>query len=608
MDPTLIIFGIRTILRLTREGTAAFNQYQRDKPALFPDALEADFRKVDFIRDTFFPDHVAQLSGDGPWAKYWRDLAPAPDVPNATEALYLAAVQLRAEAAARKSKLSSQRGIEVGGAVLIQQWADGKGPVGPIGRVVLSMADIALEFVGANPSILGIGGNGEKLIGALATNLAEIIPDDGGEFGARNQFAERLVGIFLQAGLKTLSERSDLVVSQVHLQRLIQKTLPPIIAALPDNLADQSRWRDVADALLGPAASAALGMIADNPQAFFGAGFDTGTAVGALTQALLQEASKTGLQEQLSEVGFIAIYKAALGVAADRPALFLGGADKPSEQLAADLFANIVTALRAAPPPFNADLGAEVAVAALEALQEHGLGLLGSHDAWINVLASMVTQVMDGLKAAREHPEPHAIDGLLSRQQWLEFARIFLIQAAKTPGMVTGDRSELQAVVHSVAQAMAQDKGLLLTPHDWLRIAAVAAEEAAANPQRLFKPEPESIGVALIQDLLSVAAAELAAGGRATGGVLFGTTLREAIIMALRAAAGRERAAIDNQAALTALATQLSQLVQSHPDRYGSKEWLLLYGALIGRVLQRGALGTMTAQQIDEILAGGAIA
>ena len=154
MDPTLIIFGIRTILRLAREGTAAFNQYQRDKPALFPDALEADFRKVDFIRDAFFPDHVDQLSGDGPWAKYWRDLAPAPDVPNATEALYLAAVQLRAEAAARKSKLSSQRGIEVGGAVLIQQWADGKGPVGPIGRVVLSMADIALEFVGANPAIL----------------------------------------------------------------------------------------------------------------------------------------------------------------------------------------------------------------------------------------------------------------------------------------------------------------------------------------------------------------------------------------------------------------------------------------------------------------------
>ena len=130
----------------------------------------------------------------------------------------------------------------------------------------------------------------------------------------------------------------------------------------------------------------------------------------------------------------------------------------------------------------------------------------------------------------------------------------------------------------------------------------------ASNPQRLFKLEPESIGAALIQDLLSVATAELAAGGRAKGGVLFGATLCEAIIIALHAAAGKERAAVDNQAALKALATQLSQLVQSQPDRYGSKEWLLLYRVLIGRVLQRGALGTMTAQQIDEILAGGAIA
>jgi hypothetical protein len=70
VDPTLVIFGIRAILRLTREGTAAFNQYQRDKPALFPDALEADFRKVDFIRDAFFPDHADQLTGDGPLATY----------------------------------------------------------------------------------------------------------------------------------------------------------------------------------------------------------------------------------------------------------------------------------------------------------------------------------------------------------------------------------------------------------------------------------------------------------------------------------------------------------------------------------------------------------
>jgi hypothetical protein len=362
------------------------------------------------------------------------------------------------------------------------------------------------------------------------------------------------------------------------------------------------------EALLGPAASTALGMIADNPQVFFGAGFDTGTAVGALTQALLQEASKIGLKEQFTEAGFIAIYKAALGVAADRPELFLGDAGKPGEQVAAALFAKIATTLRTAPPPFNADLGANLAVAALEALREHGLTFVGGNGPWEDVVAGMVTQVVDGLKAALEPPDSQAIESLLSRQQWLEFARIFLVQAAKTPGMIAGNRPELQAIVRGVAQAMAQDKSLLLTPQDWLHIAAVAAEEAAANPQRLFKLEPGSIGTALIHDLLSVAAAEFAAGGRATGGVLFGATLREAIIIALRATAGKVRAAIDNQPALKALATQLSELVRRKPEHYGSKEWLSLYHVLIGRVLQNGALGALTEQQINQVLAGGTIA
>jgi hypothetical protein len=43
----------------------------------------------------------------------------APTVPNATEVLYLALVQLKAKGAARKSKRFPERGIGVGGALLI---------------------------------------------------------------------------------------------------------------------------------------------------------------------------------------------------------------------------------------------------------------------------------------------------------------------------------------------------------------------------------------------------------------------------------------------------------------------------------------------------------
>src|SRR5262249_16220040 len=88
MDPTLIIFGIRALIRLAREGVAAFDQFERDRPALFPDGLSADFRQIDFIRTTFIPDHQDLLTGSGAFAKCWSGTAPA-KVPGAMEALKL---------------------------------------------------------------------------------------------------------------------------------------------------------------------------------------------------------------------------------------------------------------------------------------------------------------------------------------------------------------------------------------------------------------------------------------------------------------------------------------------------------------------------------------
>ena len=86
MDPTLILFGIRALIRLAREGISAINQSEPDRPALFPDGVSADFHPIDFIRNTFFPDHADLLPGRGAFAKYWPGTAP-PAVPGAMEAL-----------------------------------------------------------------------------------------------------------------------------------------------------------------------------------------------------------------------------------------------------------------------------------------------------------------------------------------------------------------------------------------------------------------------------------------------------------------------------------------------------------------------------------------
>jgi hypothetical protein len=605
MDPTLIIFGIRALIRLAREGISAFNQFERDRPALFPDGVSADFRQIDFIRNTFFPDHADLLTGSGTFAKYWSGTAPAA-VPGAMEALYIGAVKLFAEDQAKKKQVSPRRGVEIGGAVMIKQWADGKGPVGPIGRMVLTMADIGLEFVGANPSLLGVGGNGEKLLGALATNLSDMIPDDGDAMGPKSQLAERFVGIFLRAGLQTLNDQPGLVVREDHLQQLIRNTLPPIIAALPSGLAEQSRWRDVADALLGPAASAAISTVAANPAAFLGASFDPNRAVGALTQAMLKQAATTGLKQEFTEAGLIGLYQAALGVAAARPELFLGRPGTSADQLASDLFAKVAGTLKTAAPPFNSDLGTALAVDVLDTVKKDGPRFFEKEGPWENTVGTMALQVIDGLKVGLTDPASGGIKSVLSQPQLVALARTFLAQAAKTPGMVAGGSTELQAIVGGVAKAMAEDKNILLAPDDWLAIAGVAAEAAAANPQRLFKINTTTpagaIGTEVIKDLLSVAAVDLAKGGRKGGGVLFGATLRDAITVALRSAAGNAKATVDNQAALKGLAETLSDLVRTHPEKYGSKEWLFMYQSLIGRVLHGGPMGPLTEADIRKIL------
>lgn len=601
MDPELILFAIRSLIRLGREGAAALDQYERDKAAIFPKGISAGFDRVDFITDVFIPAHEDLLQRD-PLAKLWRDNAPAPDVAGAVDTLFEMAIQLRASEAKTLS-LSPERAVAIGGAVMIKQWASGKGPLAPLGRIALTLADIALEFVGGHSSVLGTGGTSEKLLGSFATNLSGLIPDDAEQFGPKTQFAERAFGIVLRAGLTTLSEEAGQLLHKDALQQLVKNTLKPVIDALPSDLAAQSRWHDAADALLGPAFSTALTAIAANPGAFLGSGFETNTAVGALTQALLAQAGKSGLMQGFTEAGFINLFRAAVGVAAERPELFLGRLDqKPLGQIATDLFGKVATTLKNATPPFDSDLGIQLAVAVLDTLKEKGPAFLDKNDPWENVIGSMVLQVIDGLKNGLG-AGGGSIKSLLSRQQLVDLAGIFLKQAAQTPGMLAGGNTELQAIVGGVAQALAQDTQGLLTPDDWLAVAAAVASEAIANPRRLFNPAVPGggIGARLISDLLSVAQA---AGGRAQGSVLFGPTLREVIITAVQVVAGNVDAAATNQAALKDLATKLTTLVQTKSGQLGSKEWLFLYRTLISRVLQGGALGTLDDAEISSLLKG----
>jgi hypothetical protein len=124
MDPELIVFAIRSLIRLGREGAAAFDQYERDKAALFPTGISVGFDRVDFITEMFLPDHRILLQS-APLAALWRDNAPAPDVPGAEQTLFAAAVSSKEPHQDRP--YVAERALSIGGAVMIKQWAAARG-------------------------------------------------------------------------------------------------------------------------------------------------------------------------------------------------------------------------------------------------------------------------------------------------------------------------------------------------------------------------------------------------------------------------------------------------------------------------------------------------
>jgi hypothetical protein len=607
VEVALVVAGIRGLVRVGRAADQALLQHELDKAIEIPDLAKPGLQRIDVIRDELLAtDESWRIDVGGPLAFYWdaRLNAPDPQVARSEEVLYLAALETATLRKSRARGVAADRALEVGGARLIRQFGEGRGPVGPLTRFLVVLADATLEIVGAHPSLLGVGGNGERLVGALASNLATLIPDDADRWGPRSQFADRLLRIFLRASLQTLDANADVLLPSPLLGQLTRNFLAPVLAELPADLAEQSRWRDAVDALAGPAASAVLAEVAANPEAYLGREFDPDNAVGALTKALLEEASRHGLRGSFSDAGLLALYKSALGVAADRPELFVPGAGRTTDEVARALFQVVAGVLRDAPSPFNDDLGVELATAVVDVLRQR-VGTLPGGEPWERLACTIVTQVVDGLASALASRDSRVIESALTRTQLLTLAKAVATQVARTPEMVGDGKPEVVALAGALAQAIALDGRRLLSAEDWLAIATTLADEVAANPQRLVPragPAAHSLAAALLTDLVAVANAEAAAHGREQGSVLFGATLREAMRIALRAGAGDAERADAQRIEIRALAGDLANWVRDHNRRYGSSEWLLLYRSLLPRVLAGDEIGQLDEQQVTRIL------
>jgi hypothetical protein len=596
MDILLITSGIKAALRAAQAGIDLYVERAEDKPVFLPNIRLPRETIADEI--TALLNDKSQLRTATPFSDGWDSVDfvwSSPSELNKQECIVRMIEVKSAEDLVDVAKDEKQQLI---GGRMIEQWRHDNQPPTAWARIALTITDIGLEFVAANPSIMGENSKGEALILAFANNLTTLIPDDITDMGNRHDFESRLLGIFLRAGLTTLLEDEGTIIEDDNVEALVKGIIKPVNDSLPNTFQEQIEYRKLTEALMGPSAAAALKILSSNTQEFLGDKFANDIALGAVTKALLDASVNTAANDSIANVftrnGVTALFDSALTVAIEKPQLFIDDNGNPKSELLTDLFVSTASAVREANNNgFDKNLGVTLSAMVISTLGEYAEHLLklDPDKPWENVAVEVIQNMTSDLSEAISDNRRLQ---LFSQQQQFEYARIMLQQATVNPSMLGTDNPEYQRILKEIAGVMAEDDNLLLSNNEWLLIAATAAELAAINPERLFGLDnnsgiPDQLAITALKSILALTNTALSNSPQLP---LRGYPLLSAMELVLEALSGNISSIVNNPTLIETYFAQLIEKIKNDPASWGSEAIVAHVRETIFELVANGQLPT----------------
>ena len=601
-----IVFGIQAILRLGNAAKRAYQDKILDEDFVAPGIDQAN---LDVPTRAVIVVSAAMTAGKldrGKWAAD-HDRVNAGDASPEGLAAQNRLISIAAEIDPAFAKHSTNAGLTI-----LHQWSSAAQRQSPIGRIGIELADIALDYFAANPGLFGIEGNGTKLVTSVAVNLGKLLPDPDNPNPPVENFAAGAIRVFVEAGLRAVSNNVDNFIDEAHLQDIARSTLQPLIEAVAKPGTANQPWYDLRDEFLGPISEAAIDAIARNQVALLGESFATTKRIGALTHSVLLAIKDNGIGDDLGKEGLLRVYGTMLDTVAQKPSLFLGSATSNTDKLVEKLLVNTATLLKRASPPFDKALGMNL-IASSFGVVSANVALIVSDlnpEDWTETVAelseTLVRDLAAGIAAGVRGNDRDVLQRVFSKDQGAKFIDIVVSAVSKSPNLVAREGSpELKTLVEILARAMSEPNGRLFSGEDWLEVASMAAREVAANPGRLIKLDGSAAENHLLSSLLSTvlnAAADATDSGRNGGSVLFGDLLREATRTVIEIAAGNAARAQANQDSLAQYLKRLNEFAMGQKDKVGSREWLYLFRLHIAQVIHTGKLPSLDDNELLHLL------